>query len=112
MNPISQILWEAAADVERRGVTRFPLERSSETCAVNAIADAWRPASNNRGLLNHEARKLLIKAEAIPWNVISSALAVADWNDAQPSRAVVAAAMRDAAFLAEWAGPHLLGGSK
>lgn len=34
---------------------------------------------------------------------------IIEWNDSQPSRAVVAAAMRDAAFLAEWAGDHLLG---
>ena len=103
MNPIAQILWEAAADVERHGVLRDP-EGVEETCAVYAIRDAYR------GHLYERLPHWINIEEFVGW-----ALGIEElppWNDAQPSRAVVAAAMRDAAFLAEWAGPHLLEGFK
>ena len=105
MNPIAQILWDAAADVEQRGVTHLPITERGETCATLAISDA-------RGSFHHgtNARRVLLAAAGAPSGRVITE--VVRWNDAQPSRAVVAAAMRDAAFLAEWAGPHLLAGSE
>ena len=121
MNPISQILWEAAADVEERGVTRLPRHGYPESCPVYAILEltsSVKTEHSYRGLRKYDpigevamvmlAQSLGLKGRASG----SRASVIAAWNDAQPSRAVVAAAMRDAAFLASWAGPHLLGGSK
>jgi hypothetical protein len=111
LNPVAEILWEASADVEQHGVVRFPIVSfgtGKETCATFAIADARK--SFHHGL---DARRVLLMATGAFWSVGEIlSVAVAQWNDAQPSRAVVAAAMRDAAQLAEWAGSHLLGGSK
>jgi hypothetical protein len=103
VNPVATILWEAAADVEQRGVVgRAPKANNlDETCAylaTQATNHPWREESAADNLLALSVG--IAQADAIP-----------DWNDAQPSRAVVAAAMRDAAQLAEWAGDHLLGRS-
>lgn len=106
MNPISQILWEAAADVERRGVTRPPVASEGETCAAVALAAAVERNGMDKWYWT-DCGYAWIR------DLLGAGLYLSHWNDAQPSRAVVAAAMRDAAFLAEWAGPHLLlGGSK
>jgi hypothetical protein len=105
VNPISQILWKAAADVEQRGVTRPPRSSNNQTCAaISMEIAAVRRFSKRWTAAYDEATELIWHSEGTR--------CVPNWNDAQPSRAVVAAAMRDAAFLASWAGPHLLGGSK
>lgn len=108
MNPVATILWEAAADVEQRGVTRPP--RFGETCAAVAVSRRAESLLRHSGgpwersLAGDRAKQVLRHTLGLNREV-----PISPWNDAQPSRAVVAAAMRDAAFLAEWAGPHLLG---
>lgn len=110
---IVQILWASAADVEQRGVQRLPRYGYAETCPVYSILNFSsrpntkrsykRPRIVNPALLDPSLRfvGLAIGVPAVP-------AAIASWNDRQPSRAATAAAMRDAATLADWAGDYVL----
>ena len=103
---VSQVLWRAAADVEQRGVCRPPRQEYGETCAMVALNTVVEAGSF--GMDPHVGAEAMLRIVS----GVQPLLSLAEWNDAQPSRAVVAAAMRDAAVLAEWAGDHLLGSER
>lgn len=100
MNAIAQVLYEAAAEVDRWGVCRVPRFGRAETCAVIALDDR----SNRRALYR---RLLMVPFVPKRHAHIDDPCPIAEWNDAQPSPAVVAAEMRSAAQLAELIGWRL-----
>ena len=97
--PIAQVLYEAAADVDRRGVMHPPVIGEDETCAVISL-DNW--VTDFRLY-----RRLLGISFVKGRHDILDVCPIAEWNDTQPSRAVVAAEMRSAAQLAELIGHRL-----
>lgn len=98
MIEIANLLRAAAGEVERRGVLHEPSD--VETCAWYSIFDA--------ATVHPELSPFEIAAERmLIWSSGCGSVGVEAWNDAQPSRAVVAAEMRSAAQLAELIGDRL-----
>ena len=90
MSQAGDVLRRAAADVEVRGVVREPERSNDETCALLSIEDADDALAGAHFDAAVNALAATIGRDQ-----------VADWNDSQPSRAVVAASMREAADLAD-----------
>lgn len=97
------VLRRAAADVEVRGVVNGedPSEVPGTTCAVVAVREVTNSprGTDLQQLELNTQRALRVLAASVgqvPWINLAP-----DWNDTQPSKATVAAEMRNAADLAD-----------
>lgn len=89
MTTVGEILRRAAADVEVRGVVHKPDIARGETCAYLATGNSSVSDRADQTLILH----LGLDSDEV-FNIVH-------WNDSQPSKAVVAAEMRNAGDLAD-----------